>query len=474
MKWESFKTLLLTVLVILSLVLTWNLWTYQSDYNTIEKPDYITSVLVSKGKGKSTIGEIIHPFQAIYHADDQIYGLSTGQDLHDMFQTLIDAEFRNIFVFSNELPDKLKRNRRQEPDSNGVEIIFPKAIPVSLFGEMLQGDGSDKENMQDDFQDIDSDTVFDRIVFYNVDKDQNTSMKAYFKERESTVASADVNNVSLADLKSYYEDKHIFLAKNLDDKTIYLPAEPKPKKLLFNKSWISEEKFINALFSYPNVRQEQENVYKSVSEFLRVNNHIIKYFNADPGSGKVKTNLSAKKNPSLLQESFQVINSHSGWTHDYMLFDYKNVEQKDNPLLNGTAIFRLMVGNSSSEYRYPVFSDVSGYGYYPYNDAGTILLSWKNGEVHELVRTQLYIKENLPQPGQSNFKTGEEIWETLNTSEEVQMNFVKDIRVGYEMTYPPDPNLVFTPKWFVLYNGEWVSADKLTTPKEKVQEGNEQ
>lgn len=467
MKWESFKTLLLTVLVILSFVLTWNLWTYKSDYSTIEQPDYINSAIVSNGK--SSLREVIHPIQAIYHADEEHYGLQSGNQLHDMFQAVVDAEFHDVIQVNKDSAEpKLKRNLR-EPDANDVEMIFPAAISMSLFEHILQGNNAEGDP-QKELGRINQDMVFDRIVFYKIEEDQKTNMKAYFKNGTTTVATSRVNNVSFADLKSYYEDQNVYIAKKLDGRTIYLPADPKVKEVRYAYTWIDTDKIVNALFNSPHV--ERKGIYRSSSEYLKVDRHIIKYFNAKPGAEQLKNEDVGHL--SIVQESFEFINGHSGWTHSYMLFGYETATKKRAAPLDGAVTFRLMIGAGQNETKYPVFSDISGF--YPYSDAGTMLVSWENGEVHEYIRTQMNVQEALARTGNRDFKTGNEVWEQLNDSPKVQMNQVKNIRIGYQMTYPPRPNAVntvsFVPKWFVLYNGTWISANELTKPEKKTQEGN--
>ncbi|HET7615840.1 MAG TPA: two-component system activity regulator YycH, partial [Bacillales bacterium] len=73
MNWEGFKTLLLTILVALSLILTWNLWTYQFKYRTAEDATPPNTALAADGK--KNVSDVVHPIKAIYHEKEMNHGI---------------------------------------------------------------------------------------------------------------------------------------------------------------------------------------------------------------------------------------------------------------------------------------------------------------------------------------------------------------------------------------------------------------
>ena len=48
MRYENIKSGILTFLVLVSILLTWNLWTYQPNYETMENSNYVEEVTVSE------------------------------------------------------------------------------------------------------------------------------------------------------------------------------------------------------------------------------------------------------------------------------------------------------------------------------------------------------------------------------------------------------------------------------------------
>ena len=471
MNWGRFRTLLLTVLVVLSLVLTWNLWTYQSEFHKPENTKYVESAIVSDGK--RTLAEVVHPEKAIYQKKNgEIYGVPSGSDLKEMFQMVTKAEFHGTQIFGNAASEQKVRTLR----SNGIEMIFPVPIPLTLFGKMLQGDTGGQTEKTPVFAEADPSILFDRVVFYQTGGENKTNLEAFFKNGEKEVASAKVNNLSFTDLNNFYKDAEAYDPQKLNGKTIYLPKNPvKVEKILYYYKWISEAQFKNVLFNNNPYVTQRQGYYTSYSQLLKINNHIINYINTEPGSEKTnQSDASSAGSSSVIQDSFNYINGQSGWTDSYMLFDYTPMKKLGS---RRSVTFRMMIGYNSGYNRrsYPVFSKVSGT--YPYNDAGTIQLSWENGGVHEYGRTEMDVGD-LPE-GKEHIllPSGREILNKLKMSKNVHMDLVKDLCIGYQMEYPTEPKeevVRFTPMWYVLYDGGWEPVEQLTMPKKQAQGGTQQ
>ena len=71
MKYENIKSVILSVLVVTSVVLTWNLWTYQPNYATKENSNLVKEIALSE---KREMTEIIKPNKIIYHFTDAHFG----------------------------------------------------------------------------------------------------------------------------------------------------------------------------------------------------------------------------------------------------------------------------------------------------------------------------------------------------------------------------------------------------------------
>lgn len=462
MNWEGFRTLLLTVLVLLSFVLTWNLWTNQSGSDKSEGSNFVNSDLVSSG-GKKKISQVVQPDRAIYFDGTNHYGFDAGGEMNSLFQAISGAKFQVVYTRSLSNNDQ-KENLDQKLPSNSskrVELLFPTRIPLPLFGKIL---GSSGGKTADDkvLVNTSNSLLFDHIIFSPSPKNSAAKIVAYFMNGSTVEARSNVSNVSFSDMSSIFaQHKHLYLAKTTtkdNSKVFYLPAEPKVKKISYRYNMISADKFKNALFPNTNVTYQSPDYYQSESLFMRASDNMIKYINTSPGSGQSKSSTSQSQ--TAIETGFNYINSHSGWTDHYLLFHYIP-PRNSNSSSKSITDYRLFVGNEKEEY--PVFSSVDK-PFVNYHDAGTIHLTVQNGDVSELFRTMIDLDQQTLVKKFHAFKTGSEVWEELTSSKAVNMKLVNSIRVGYQMKFPSDPSgkVTFSPKWYVLYNGSWQTIDDLT------------
>ncbi|HET7577823.1 MAG TPA: two-component system activity regulator YycH [Bacillales bacterium] len=465
MNWEGFKTLLLTILVLLSFLLTSNLWTYETQSHHVEQSNFVTSAITKNAQnGKRALGEVVHPDKSVLHKEGKNYGLISGTVLSKLFQAVTGAKYHDVMIYGEDVASTKLANAIKEPDSDSIEIIFPTKIPISLFGQLLEGQQNGKQSG------FTSDTMFDRIFFYKATQKQTTKMLAFFKSGKDTIGMAKVNNVSFADLEHYYpeENRRIFIKR----KGIYFPArEPHLKELYYFSaySWIDVERFKKALFDDPKyVVESQKNLFSSTSEVMQVKDHILQFSNTEPGTQQLNQNLSTGGGLPNIQISFNYIDSHSGWTDPYTLFAYEQPENKKSDS-QATVVYRLMAGKG--ETKYPVFGKVTG-SYPHYDDAGTILVIMENGSVYKYIRTLMDLGSSPDGSQPADLESGTALWNELSSSKYVQLYRVKDIRIGYQMKngFPPKNGpVVFIPKWYVLYQNQWLPAEQVINGISKAQ-----
>lgn len=463
MNWEGFKTLLLTILVLLSFLLTSNLWTYETQNHHGEQSNFVTSAITKDPQnGKRALSEVIHPGKSVLHQGGKNYGLVSGTVLSKQFQAVIGAKYHDVMIYGEDVTSSKLANAIKEPGSDSIEIIFPTKIPISLFGQLLEAPQNSKQGG------FTNDIGFDRIFFYKADQKRTTKMLAFFKAGKDPVGMAKVNNVSFADLEHFFNKDHVFIKR----KGIYFPAgEPHLKELYYFSaySWIDVDRFKKALFDDPKyVVESQRNLFSSTSEVMQVKNHILQFSNTEPGTQQLNQNLSLTGGPPNIQISFNYIDSHSGWTDPYTLFAYKRPENKKSDS-QASVVYRLMAGKG--ETKYPVFGKITG-SYPHYDDAGTILVMMGNGSVYKYMRTLMNLG-SFPDGSQpADLESGTALWNELSSSKNVQLYRVKDIRIGYKMKngFPPkNGTVVFVPKWYVLYQNQWLPAEQIINGTYKAQ-----
>src|SRR5213075_2761192 len=103
MKYETIKTAILTILVLLSIFLTWNLWTYQPNYATMEKNNVVAEVTMSE---KQEIKKIVRPDLVLYHKQGQHYGTTRADELDKLIKELGRWSFTDVKIYADK-PENL-------------------------------------------------------------------------------------------------------------------------------------------------------------------------------------------------------------------------------------------------------------------------------------------------------------------------------------------------------------------------------
>lgn len=458
--WETSKSLILVFLIIISLLLSWKLWHFQTDSQPQKDTNYIDSSVVDHGK--RSFLDVVRPRKVIFKQNKQTIGLFSSKAIKKMFKKLIAADYKNVDqVYQN---DNIDESPLQ---SEGISFIFPEAIPTTLFADLLKS--ADKSDTKaSPFEALAYGSHFDRIKLFQT-KGRDYNIKVYFMNGYSVVASADVTKLSFDTLMNYKDKSDYPLhLTNVNGQPLYLSTQPVDiEKVYYTSSWVPVQNFKEALFSDPHDVLEQRGYYTNGVNSLKISNHIIKFVTPHSKTQQNET-VSIDSKAEMIIQSFGYVNSHSGWTDTYILYHY-NRQFNQNGVVRGETVFRMLI--SQHKQAYPVYERV--YGQYPYRDAGTILLKWENGSIHEYGRTLLNLDSAIRIEPNTELPAGLSVWQTLQKSEDVATNKVQNLQLGYAMDYTSNSGVVlFTPQWFVHYgkqgSASWMTVDSLiTTAAEK-------
>lgn len=417
-KWEQFKTVLLTVLVGLSLLLTVALWNYQPK---IEQLDPTTTYIhETQLSGKTqTKADIVQPMQIIYHKQGEFYGLKSTINQSFMYKEMLNwtlYDFHNVGD-STQMKD------------NGIEIIFPTKIPIQIIPEIFKSEEHPKL----------SSWSFDRM--YITLNNQSTPESILFvTEDGQRKMEAKIQNGNLKEFIGRYIKNDTILTQYImfgvnDNNPIYLPkGEVSLPKKTYPTSILSTQPLINVLFNDPSlVRQNLSNYgiikYTDGSRRMNVsqNEHIMNFIN--PFTEDFKT----VDREELINNSLDFMNDHLGWTDDYTLYD---ISESTN-----TIKFRLSMDG------YPVFDN---------NQLSVIEQSWRDQEIYEYNRSLIHLTTPFESEGQKVvLPSGEEIKTFIEKYPQKYFPYlIGDIAIGYTI-HEKSFILSLEPAWFIKYNGEW-------------------
>lgn len=426
MKFETIKTIILTLLVAGSIYLTWSVWTYKPSYHELNQD--VTNTPISAAK---KIPDLIKPNKIVLHQNHTHLGTVEVTEIDRVINEMQEWHFFDIGT-QKTLTDNELRYFIQE--NNHMEIDFPSRVPFEVYKGILQINKKQTSNI-----------YFDKIVI-DFEKGAQKEKNIYFIDTENRkMASSSVSNNEIQAFLNRTKQKQ---------KSVYSPYEfvelgnnhytflPKSTTSISQYEYTIKDKdelesFKKILFNDPNSIQKSESKdkieYFSSTSLMKIDlkNNMLSFVNP-------AENLSYKSDPrTLLNQSINFVNEHGGWTGEYRFFNLDNNSHQ--------VIFRLFMDG------YPVFNA---------NDMAEIQQIWgENDEIYEYRRPYValetqwnYSKKTLP--------SGKQVIKDLLANPHIQKNSIQDLEIGYTMQMDPDTSEAFSfePKWYCLYEGTWSPA----------------
>ncbi len=426
---ESFKTILLTNLVAVSLFLTYTLWTYQPQYEDVQNTKYIQDVAIAN---KKEISNLVLPSRAIFHKEDKHFVSEQLSGISLMYKIIEKGEFHGFRDLSYDIP---KNQFLSFVHGKGrFEIVFPGEVPFQTIKSAL----SIKEKHLESYS-------FDRIVL-DIEKSQDDNIYAYFVSYENRkiyemflkgITVKEIQNTVNQFTKSDFTANY-FMYEVDSTRAIFLPEEKVTlQRMLYVTSELQSEMFKNALFTDPRY------VKKDITEFgeeytdgtrlLRITNYtqMMQYINSSI------TKQDQLNGASLLQRSIDFVNSHGGWTDSYRFYKINSS--------TGEVSYRLFVDDL------PVF-----------NNNGMAALKQKWGAEELINYDRPLFKLLLKKEGDEvELPSGHNLLQFLQKNPQFNKKSVKDIRVGYELQREPTPNserliaVKLEPVWIISYGDHY-------------------
>lgn len=423
---EQIKSVILFVLVLLSITLTFSIWTYRPNYAPLEKTKSV-DILVGK---KLQLVDVIKPYRMVFHKDGIWLGADKSKEMSGIINQMQDWQVTNPTLVSSNL-DHAKINQLVAGNQR-YTLFFSSEIPYTIFQNFLPT----TENKVTDIS-------FNQMI---VDWNQLSN------SGELTVFFANTNGKNLYKAKVHVKNKLIFekqinhLSHDLErysvftrDKgtSIYLPTkESKMIQSAYIVNNISVDKFKNAVFDNPEVVKNsfddaniEENFTDGVS-IMKVNSNkrVLDYVNTTASD-----NHESVEKSKLIVNTFDFINRHGGWTGD---FRYDSLDYKNNKI-----IYQLYMED------YPVYADAL--------DTSTqIVTVW--GDHRIAVYDRPYYKL-VPSLENTTLKimSGQEVIDNLMSLKTIDFKDIKEIRPGYFLTKNSQNAFIFKPTWFYLVDGKW-------------------
>lgn len=423
---ERIKTVLLILFVAMSIVLTWQIWTYQPAYEFLLPTQYVAQEGIAE---KRELQELIKPALLVYHYGEGMYRATYP----DSFQyTVIQGQMKDwyFYHFKEFDPENDPSWAQRREEVSGVELIFPTQIPFSLLTNMFQ------------FQMEETLKPVNRIWIYH-DEAAEEVVALFFSEENGQLTKAKTG-ISPTDLKTYLalgESKPIYEAFTFSGQgrklapVHYLNSEPvEMMEHHYFYQRIPIHSMIPHLFVDPSfVRQIQEReggtFFTDGSKGLQYDQNQLSMHFFHPGSeimGLEEENFTAQS----VQRSIQFVNQHQGWEDNYVLHSIAANQAEQQVEVT----FRKYIGS------YPIYSQERD------KDVNVIQLGLQQEKVRSYFRP-LFKVDKLMNQVPRTLPAGNQLIAHL-IQQDFPMEQIVSIELGYQSQLYDD-YLKYIPMWVI-------------------------
>lgn len=441
---ETIKSWVLTILVVGSLLLTWQNWSFQPEYDSVNSSETVQETTEIAETREA--GEIVRPNQGVVRSNGRSALLTEDQastDLDKAFRQLEEASITETTATDLE-HDELYENASSAEYS--MEFVFPSSVSWSMINELFSFEDENEEAASI------LDGSIDRIIlsaspgseelnaaFVSYDQgvivNGNTSLDKSDVEHERYLAEYENMLTYSADEDGY--EKHIYIPEDPGSRTNYTYASTSLSANSFQQVLLPEGNGQN-LQTY---NYDSSEVITDGTRELRINNagDYLRYANP------TYSEQTDGNDTSSLVSSFEFVNNHAGWSDNYQYYDSNTLDGET------TVTFRMNKGGL------PVFRDSNG------SDFASIQVSNVGTQTSGYSRPLFDLENNPVRTGDAGVSTdlpaGQETLDAVQ--EQCSSSLIEDIQIGYSISRNGENSGYYDmePGWFVRCDGSWSPVD---------------
>lgn len=427
MNYEKIKSVVLTLLVLVSLAFTWGIWNYQPSYQTIADGANENIVNEVKIGQQRKISDLLKPSQIISHQKGQHYGTVSEQDLNWVMKEMGKWTFSEPENISNSLNEQEFSKLLSGSDKH-VDLFFSSSVPFDTLNKLISFTEAPVPN-----------AVFNRIVITEAEQ-ENKAFVYFISVKERLVFRSQIQTRSLKEFEQRYVANNDrfepYLSYQISNGTIfYVRKEPPVLSVQsYSAKQIDADTFKRALFNDPSYvkrgSSSSNEEYTDGVGLMRVNSSTGKITYANLAETTQAIPLS-----QLIEQSVEFVNEHSGWVNSYRLFQ----AEPNSPTIS----YRMFLGD------FPVF-----------NQQRTAELSqiWGQDRIYQYDRSNFIVSDKPFAPlKEVKLKSGQEALDQVMQLETIDPKLLTDMRIGYEMTLKQESleYVLLEPFWYYEYDGDW-------------------
>lgn len=418
MKYETAKSLLLSSLIILSVVLTFSLWSYQPDYTTSQNTDPEFVAEADAGGEIATKRGVIIPSKAIFHVNNDYFGYGDPNQLLHLYNDLQHWSLTEYVEREDQAIDF--------HENKYIEMTYPETFPIDMVKSLF--------TLVDEV--VLPNWNFDRILISKEDEQKVVSIYFPSVDGRHHIQFTVYDQQSYERVKSLLDQQEDLVAYMKYDeaaKRIYLPVErTELSHQAVTIETIEPSRFVNALFRNPSIVVTPnfgESYFIDGQRDMRVaaKGNRLEFINPIEGTTD-RMGLD-----EIIEASLTDINDHKGWTADFHI---------------------MSIDKSINRIVYQMHYE--GYPVYHEDSITLIEQQWRNYQLYKYNRPLFSLLSPFS-GGLEELRSGKEVIYFLENIDQYDVNRVSDVQIGY---YVPEidrlaHSITLEPAWFMLYNDTW-------------------
>ncbi|WP_301108845.1 two-component system activity regulator YycH [Sporosarcina sp.] len=420
---ETIKSIVLLLLVILSVMFTFTIWTFSPNYEPMEQSQTVDISIAEK----KTIDQIIKPNKMIANLKDQVLGTVESSKIETILSEMSTWHVTDLQLVNTDMSKFDVAQVLRQPSQ--MSLYFPGEVPMLVYDNVLLMEDT---NIPE--------ATFNRLV---IDWSQSTQLPVvhFLSEAGGLHYQAQVSLQS----RSGFLRNVVDVGQSFDEYAeidrgnapfLAVPKEPvKTTRNTYLQQEIDPIEFRDALFNDPNaVRRNQVDSthveYGDDHAFMDMNTKMKTLRYVMPSAKNREPAIPSE----LLLSTIDFVNEHGGWTDEFR-FAYMNP-------LSRFVKFQLYADGL------PVYSDQSG--------TNEIKQEWGDLRVHQYIRPYFTLLDFKDTKVEEELLSGVEVAEALRESEELDFDLIEEISVGYYMIRDEDQRLItLQPCWYYLIKDNW-------------------
>ncbi len=447
MKRENIKTIILSILVIISLVFTWSIWTFQPNFmegSTSTKSKVREKYKIEKVSQK--LSEVVKPREIFIHDNGAHYKVDDSDLYNKIWNDLPRWDVKAIKDISDQYDKPGFKNwlYGRNGSASKLDLQFSDTIPIDIFQQLFKWSNQTFEY-----------SSFDHIVIpFNENKmNKKIYLASYSKQLilEITVDSANYRNI-MSDLYSKKSSMPSYSLFSLGTKKEFLL--PNKSIEVESKEFITEtidtNIFKQVLFSEPNTVRKDSNYNRNVLTDGVSRLEVSTSQRQIQFQHRNLTQSTSSQTGELIKKSHKYLEDTGSWTDDYQFFNINDSQQ----LTFYMFMNQLPIINSESK---------------PFGAAPVMTLQWASDDILSYKRPNYILGTNPIKTGTADLMSGSEVKNLLEKQQVYDIDDIDQIFPAYQLVAASsndEPIVELKPVWGMKINGKTVPITKDLLTKE--------